>query len=129
MPSPWLPRVMGGAAALLLAIAAILLVEQHRFASTAVRSDGIVLPGNPEQPTAEFRDDDGQAHRVRFRVQSTPPAYQAGESVVVMYPRGRPDEARVDSFLERKFAAAVLAFMGTCFGAVAVTLALLFRRR
>lgn len=89
----------------------------------AVRADGEVVG------MLASRDDDGTmwAPRVRFRlpngqsvdfvssVRTKPPAYAAGDKVVVLYEPERPSEARIDDWMSWWFAPTLLGGLGTVF--------------
>lgn len=66
----------------------------------------------------EWTDADGVRRRITGSVSSSPPAFSVGERVTVRYVPGRPDEARIDSFLETWFVSLILGLLGTIFFSV-----------
>jgi hypothetical protein len=109
MPQPWFSVFAALVACVLLGVSAMSTLRTAQFDAGASRATATVLPassGAPmTQPLAEFTDANGQAWRVRFRVRSSPPAHHAGEQVGVLYHRDSPADARLDTFLERRFLA------------------------
>lgn len=65
-----------------------------------------------------FSTPDGAEHEIRSRVRSSPPAFDVGESVSVRYDPAAPQLARIDSFLERWFAAMICSLLAVVFGGI-----------
>ena len=132
MPQPWFSVFTALVGGVLLCVAAISTLRTAEFDAGALRATATVLPassGAPmTRPLAEFTDADGHVRRVRFRVRSNPPAHHAGEQVGVLYHRDAPADARLDTFLERRFLALLGGALGLAFFLMS-WLAWRFRRR
>ena len=119
MRMPLLPLLFGAAGAWSVYIAANAALQEARFEAGTLHAAATVLPetsgASMSQPYAEFTDADGRVQRVRFRVHSEPPIHHAGEQVDVLYHRGNPLDARIDSFLERRMHAVLSSVMSLVF--------------
>lgn len=93
----------------------------------ARRSDG----GTVYKSVVEFSGEDGRAHRILSSVASKPPAHELDERVEVLYPRGNPQAARLNSFFELWSAATFLLALGAVFFGVGTAMMLVghFKRR
>lgn len=68
----------------------------------------------------EFVGDDGEKHRLLSSIASNPPAYDEGEAVEVLHPRGNPQDAKINGFLELWGVATAMFGLGVPFFAVGV---------
>lgn len=80
-----------------------------------LKTEGEVIGVPGGTPRVVFVDNDGREHVVDGTVSSEPPSYEIGEKVGVLYDPARPDEAIIDSFLERYFVVLMLGGMGGLF--------------
>ena len=68
------------------------------FYGTGIKTRGVVVrleSGN--HPVVQFHDLDGSLHEAHSYYGSTPPDYDIGSNVNVVYPKSKPEEARIDS--------------------------------
>jgi hypothetical protein len=108
---------------LVAGIGVCLAVGWYRFASTALRTEGIVVRmvrGNDDGTSAPVvRYQAGRhAFELKGSVYSSPPAYSVGEKVHVRYQRDQPGAGRIDSFTERGLAPLLCAGSGVILMAV-----------
>ncbi len=68
--------------------------------------------GETWTPTLKFRDKNGVEHTFESNVSSDPPAYSIGEKVEILYPEGKPEQAFINSFMEKWFTPIMLALAG-----------------
>ncbi|MBC8209647.1 MAG: DUF3592 domain-containing protein [Gammaproteobacteria bacterium] len=71
------------------------------------RQEQNMFSGNAFAPLIEFVDSSGAKHQLRG-IASTPPAYKVGQQVTVMYAEGDPEQAVVNSFVEKWLLISVL---------------------
>ena len=122
----WVGGIFGSLGLAFVAIAAWFYLDDRRFAESALHADGTVVAmpesggsdGYSYTPVVEFRDRDGIPHRFASGVSSNPPRYSTGERVEVLYDPEAPDEARIDSFLDRQFLPTVFGGLGALFAAI-----------
>lgn len=69
-------------------------------------------------PVFEFVDQADRTHRVKGAVASSPPPYETGEAVTVLYRPEDPEKAQLDSFTESWFVPLIFGSMGTVFTSV-----------
>jgi hypothetical protein len=113
-----------GAALLLLAGA--LAARSGLLLSEAATAPGTVVAlerraaGEAASAAAvvRFRTADGAEHQVRSGLWSSPPAFEVGEPVEVVYDPARPGAARIRSFAELWAVPLVLAVAGAPFLAI-----------
>lgn len=121
-----------GIGALLLAGAAAIQVSRLSEADSLSRAQGVISSVVQGCPTVEFSTPNGERVEFRGGVCSSPPAYDVGERVEVLYPPASPASARLDGFSENWFASLVLGGIGSVFlliGSAFVLPPLLSRRR
>jgi hypothetical protein len=107
--------------------AAFLVVDTRRDIAVAEKADGTVID------LIGHRDSDGDTMyypRVRYvtrsgspveftgSIGSSPPAFDVGEVVGVLYDPAEPEEARINSFFQLWFAALILGGIGLVFAAI-----------
>jgi hypothetical protein len=116
----------------------------RRFEAGAVRASGTVIDlarrrSNDDSsrvsddytyaPVVEWRDANGARQELVGRVSSNPPAYERGETVAVLYPAGKPGQARIADFTNRYFMPLLLGGLGTIFSLVGGALAFFYVRK
>ena len=92
----------------------------YRFRKSAEQSAGTVIRnqesfdsgGISYRPEVEFVASDGRRHTFVGQVGSSPPAFKVGDSVVVLYARDRPENARIDTFVQQWLAPSILVVLG-----------------
>jgi hypothetical protein len=94
---------MLSAAALCLVVAIVSFIYSWNFISHAARATGQVTSltersGN-YYPVVSFDDAGGDHHTLYSSMGSSPPGYQVGDRVTILYAPGNPANARIDSFL------------------------------
>jgi hypothetical protein len=126
----WVGGVFAAIGLLFVAIAAWLYLNDRSFAAGGERAPGVVIEmagsggsdGYSYRPVVEFRDAQGQRHVFTSSVSSNPPRYSRGEAVEVIYAPASPDEAVIDSFLDRFFLPLMFGGLGTLFAAIGLGL-------
>lgn len=106
--------------AVMLALAGAVLIYQQTTYSDAIFIDGTVigqdrLRSKGSAPVVQFRDTDGQYHRFKSSVSSSPPRYTVGDPVSVKYPPGEPQNAAIDDFLSNYLFALIFGGIGLIF--------------
>jgi len=66
-------------------------------------------------PVVEFSTPDGQRHRFISSVGSSPPSFEVGQRVPVLYRKGTPEDASIDTFGEQHGAALFWSTFGLFF--------------
>jgi hypothetical protein len=135
----WLFPAIG--AAMLLGAIAIAVVQQ-RFRAQALHAQGVVVEhsfsrsdssdsgsGGTYCPVVHFNDVDGQQIEFIGGVCSRPRAENVGDTVAVLYRKGDPHDARIDSFLTRWFAAMIVGGIGGVFLMIGLALVVPSLRR
>jgi hypothetical protein len=118
--------IFGGAGALFLVIALVLILNTRAFLATAERAPGVVIEnvrhsgskGSTFAPRVRFTAAGGREVVFVGGVSSSPPSHDVGERVTVVYPPGKPEDARIESFFQLYFAPFILGLLGSIFGAV-----------
>ncbi len=110
--------------------------DEIAFSRRSLHADGVVVGlaestgGRRTMYRAIFTFDvEGKTHTVTDPSGSRPPSHNVGDRVDVVYDPGRPDEARVNSFMTRWIVPLILTGMGLIFTSVAVFVAVLEWRR
>ena len=114
MKQGWL-WIFPGIGALLLAGAVAVQVNRVSQQDSLTAAEGWVAHVVQGCPTIEFSTPDGESVQFRGGVCSSPPAYDVGERVRVLYPAASPASARLDSFTENWFVSLVLGGIGSVF--------------
>jgi len=107
------------------------------FLSTAIKAEGTVVKLEKHRsqestsytPVVRFTPPSGDGPEIQFAssVSSSPPAYKVGEKVTVLFPPGKPRDARISGFLDLWFLAALFSFMGVIFTFVSVMVVVVSR--
>lgn len=97
-------------------------VKNKLDGSVYVKTEGTVVSmrlvpptqdaGDTWTPTIKFKDQNGKEHTFESNVSSDPPAYHIGEKVELLYPEGRPEDAFINSFMEKWFTPIMLGIAG-----------------
>ena len=119
-------RIFGVGGVVLLAISIALGVHTHRFIADSVEDDGIVMDlkmsrssdSTTWRPEVSFEAADGRTYRFVSNSGSNPPAYQRGESVVVLYHPDSPEKARIRGFFSLWGGVAICGLLGVIFAGV-----------
>jgi hypothetical protein len=80
-------------------------------------------------PVVEYRDREGRPHTYRSSSGSSPPSYDVGERVTILYRPDQPSRAVIDDFWDRWALPAFLLGFGAIFAVVGWGLALAYYRR
>jgi hypothetical protein len=78
-------------------------------------------------PMIEFFTHAGEAIRFTASIGSSPPAYDKGEKVGVLYTLERPQDAKIDSFFSLWFGPIILVGIGSVFFLFSVLFFLIFK--
>ncbi|HET9862329.1 MAG TPA: DUF3592 domain-containing protein [Steroidobacteraceae bacterium] len=132
----WIFWTFLGVGALMLVGAALLCIDTRRFIAHAQDATGTVVElrevrsddgGSTWKPVVRFTAADGRDVTFASRVSSSPPSYDVGETVPVLYRPEEPGEARIRGFGSLWFGASILGGLGLLFAALGG--GLLFARR
>ena len=102
----------GSVGLVFLTVGLYTLHSEIEFRKGAVRAPGTIVDLLPERgskggtlykPVFEFADASDREHRVTARIGSSPPSYERGEAVTVLYRPGNPEAAQLDSFIDSWF--------------------------
>lgn len=82
--------------------------EVNAFVDSTSRDDGNltfreeqnIFKGDSYAPLIEFKDRSGKKIEIKG-IASSPPRYQIGQQVAILYPENNPEKAVIDSFLEK----------------------------
>ena len=100
----WSATVVGGA---FLLVAMVSCFYTMHFVQAAVRAEGMVTEMVSETgkdgdksyaPTFRFHDASGAEYTVSSRMYQSPPEFQVGEAVKILYLPNNPKNARIDGF-------------------------------
>lgn len=69
-------------------------------------------------PVVEYTAADGQPYTFTSSLSSSPPAYQEGQAVPVLYDPALPTKAEINDFMSMYFVTLILGFMGTIFATI-----------
>jgi hypothetical protein len=109
---------------LLLLLASYRYGKQNEFIKTAEKAEGIVVDNQTKlsskrkrsfAPIVEFISKDNKKIRFVSSVSSNSPSYNVGEKVNVYYDPMTPQNAQIDSFLERWGVTAMAGFSAVVF--------------
>lgn len=122
----------GLAGAGMLAGAIALGASTRHFLAAAERAEGTVIDLLPSRssssdsvlysPVVEFKTPDGREYEVRSKVASSPPSYEEGEKVTVLYRPEAPGDAQIDGFFSLWGGTAILGALGTVFFSIGAAL-------
>ena len=109
-----------------LTVCIITFVHTREFLASAKIAHGHVVRLDPNTsshvPTTyytvfTFLDDSEHPHTVRTSYAQSPPPYQAGDQILVLYPPDAPDDARIRSFSSLWLFPMILGAIGVVFPA------------
>lgn len=116
---------------LLFVIGAFLFFRTRSFISTAQEVQGTVIEmvwssssdgGGGYSPVYQFRAINGQMITVQDSLSSSPPMFQVGQTIDVLYDPENPQKARIKKFWSLYFTSILLCGMGLIFGGVGIVL-------
>lgn len=97
----------------MLAGGASLVVDDFDMREAAQRTEGIVVAApDGGVPVVRFRTGEGQVFQVSGAISASPTPYEVGERIGIHYDAANPQEARIDSFIERWFLPLLLGGLG-----------------
>lgn len=111
----------------LLGGAAFMLNDTRAFLAQAYNAQGVVVDliprrgsegGTTYAPKFQFNNAQGQSFTVENGPSSSPPAYERGEQVRVLYVPGKEAEAKIDSFFSLWFGSLMMGILGSVFAAI-----------
>jgi hypothetical protein len=128
-----LALVFGGIGGVGLLLAALSGGWRAASLSKMQRAEGTVVAlrhtSRSYRPVVQFAPNGGAPVRFESEIGSSPPAFQVGEYVEVLYAPGNPSDALIDSFFQIWFFQALAAFIATPFALTGLGLFLASRRR
>jgi len=114
----------------LLAGSLVSAIHTSAFMRRSMTAQGTVLHLNPKPnsdndgtvyaPVFSFTAIDGQSYTLSSNNYSSPPEFSEGQTVKVLYERGSPSEARIDSVWQLWATEVVLGVIGSLFAAFSV---------
>jgi hypothetical protein len=115
--------IFGSIGLAMLIIAAILVGNSQSFSEKATRAAGVVVELDPSYssdgttyaPIVRFLTTEEQEVVFRSSVSSSPPSYEVGEQVEVLYDPANPDDAVIDSVWQVYLAPMIVGFVGGVF--------------
>lgn len=116
---------------LLFAIGAFLFIRTRIFLGKAQEVQGTVVEmvwssssdgGGGYSPVYQFRTISGQMITVKDSLSSSPPMFQVGQTIDVLYDPENPQYARIKKFWSLYFVTILLCGMGFIFGGVGIVL-------
>jgi hypothetical protein len=81
------------------------------------------------KPRFEFRASDGQVYTIESDTATSPPGFFRGEEVEVRYTSGKPQEARINTFVQLWFIPMVWGIIGIVWVVIGVIGTVLARRK
>ena len=125
-PRPYLGYIFVAIGVVLLIIGGLVTWHTVEFKSKAESAEGTVIEMQPRHsdgsttyaPVVEFETAGGELVTYHSSSSSSPPAYDVGESVEVLYDPNDPSEAKINSFFNLWFLPLLLAGMGIVFGGI-----------
>jgi uncharacterized protein DUF3592 len=104
------------------------ILSTRAFLANAISADGVVIGleerwdsddgGYTYYPRVRFQTEGGQFHEFTGDVGSSPPSFDIGETVEVLFDPAAPASARIDSFMQLWFVSLILGAIGVVFTAV-----------
>lgn len=109
------------------AVAAVMTVAQLDFLDNVVSAPGEVVRNvrqgtgkSGARPVVRFQADDGQFIEFTAPIGNSPPQFDVGEAVTVVYPPGQPEEAKIDHWLQLWFGPLLSGFFVLVFGGIGI---------
>ncbi|MCH8543365.1 MAG: DUF3592 domain-containing protein [Alcanivorax sp.] len=121
-----LERIFAVAGVVLVVISVALGVNTTQFIADSVEAEGTVLSlqasrssdGTTWRPEVAFQAADGRTYRFVSSSGSNPPAYERGESVMVLYRPDAPEKSRIRGFFSLWGGALICGVLGAVFGGI-----------
>ena len=116
---------------LLAAIGVFFFLSTRIFISKAQEVQGTVIKmvwssssdgGGGYSPVYQFRAITGQMITVQDSLSSSPPMFQVGQTIDVLYDPENPQDARIKKWMSLYFVSLLLGGMGLVFGGIGVVL-------
>jgi hypothetical protein len=116
---------------LLFAIGLFLFIRTRIFLGKAQEVQGTVIEmiwssssdgGGGYSPKYQFRTISGQMITVQDSLSSSPPMFQVGQTIDVLYDPENPQDARIKKFWSLYFVSILLCGMGFIFGGIGIVL-------
>jgi uncharacterized protein DUF3592 len=127
-PQLWIVPALG---AVLLVVGLVMFVQTRRFLATAATTQGTVVGYQQRRsskgrvaykPIVRFTTATGSVEEFTDSVSSSPPGYEEGAAVLVLYDAKNPGKARLDSGFRLWLLPALLSGIGLAFLVVGVVL-------
>ena len=109
----WMRMIGGGLLVMsivVLAVSVLTYTHTRRFVDSALRAPGKVVEMvahrestarmRPIVPVFVFRDANQREHKIRSSVGTSPPSYDVGDDVTVLYRPEEPEKASLDGFFD-----------------------------
>ena len=129
---PWHSIFLALSSLALLSASAYAYLTTQKFISGSNRANGVVTrmlqAGSSSYPRVSFVDASGEPHVFDSKLRSNPPRYSPDDTVIVLYSRNRPGEAKIENFFELWFVTLVTGVIGLALGCAGLFL-WVFRRR
>ncbi|MBC8144587.1 MAG: DUF3592 domain-containing protein [bacterium] len=120
--------VFGGIGLAMLVAAFAIYANTQSFADSATRADGVVIGLAQSQshssksssyfPVIQYQTSSGETTTFQSNSGSSPPAFEVGERVTVLYDPAQPADASIDSFWQLYALPAIFGIIGLVFFAV-----------
>jgi hypothetical protein len=75
--------------------------------------------GTTYAPLYEFKATDGKTYTILSSTSSNPPSHQVGDQISVLYPKGNPEKAEINAFLDLWLGPIIAGLIGVIFTAIA----------
>jgi hypothetical protein len=112
---------------ILLTVCGTIYYYEQQFLNKAITSTGVVTQlgesrsskgSSTYYPIVEFTDQTGKKTIFSSSYSSSPPAYEVGETVEVLYEPGKPSQAEIKGFFSQWLAALITGFLGLIFSTI-----------
>jgi hypothetical protein len=122
-----LPHAFAGVGLVMLVVTVWLNVRERSFAARAARATGIVTElergrgssgGRLYYPVIGFLTASGDSVSFRSSIGSSPPSYQPGEAVTVLYDPADPTNARIAGFFSLHLGSFITSLLTLIFGGI-----------
>jgi len=121
-----------------LILDAVLAIRNVIFIRSATVTDGTILElrllrgshnGYSYAPVFRFTADDEQTYILVSKMSTNPPGFTVGEHVRVLYVKGHPEGAKIDTFLQQWMPQLVLTIVGGGFSVIPAIVVIRRRRQ
>lgn len=122
---------------LLMIIGGICFLRERAFISRASKAQAVVtelVERTGDQtpiyaPVYVFHDSSGQEQKGYSRVGSSPPSYQVGDKIMVLYDQKTPQDTQIQNFFDMWGWTTILSGLGVVAGVIGVIILLVIRRK